>query len=84
MGVGIFALLQKAYGDSIAQHIKDTRAGIAGGAFWAFYRAAQAAPYTSNVKSVCNTTGIVPYNPDAVLTLLLGYNPPSLSTKFSS
>lgn len=73
LGVGIFAPPQKAYGDPTAQHMKDTRTGIAKGTFWAFYRAAQAAP---NVKSFCNTTGIVLYNPDAVLTLLLGYNPP--------
>ena len=77
LDVGLFALLQKAYGDLVAAHMKETQTGLAKGTFWAFYCAAQAKAYTpSNIKSAWRATGIVPYNPDAVLTKLPGYKPP--------
>ena len=74
--VGLFSPLQKAYGDAVATHMKETRTGVAKGTFWAFYCAAQATAYTtSNIKSAWRATGIVPYNPNAVLTKLPGYKP---------
>ena len=70
----IFPPLQKAYGDALVQHIKDTRTGIAKGTFWLFYQEAQAASYTpASIKNVWRAAGIVPYNPDAVLTQLPNY-----------
>ena len=57
--------------------MKETRTGVAKGTFWAFYCAAQATAYTtSNIKSAWRGTGIVPFNPDAVLTKLPGYKHP--------
>ena len=74
LDVGRFAPLQKAYGDAVVQHMKDTRTGIAKGAFWAFYQEAQAVSYTlANIKSAWRATSIVPYNPDALLTQLPSY-----------
>ena len=66
--------MQKVYGDVVAQQMRDTRTGIVKGTFWTFYQEAQAISYTpTNIKSAWRATGIVPYNPDAVLTKLLGY-----------
>ena len=77
LNVGLFSPLQKAYGDAVAAHMKETRTGLTKGAFWGFYCAAQAKTYTpSNIKSAWRATGIVPYNPDVVLTKLPGYKPP--------
>ena len=57
--------------------MKETRTGLTKGAFRGFYRAVQAKTYTPrNIKSTWGATGIVPYNPDAVLTKLPGYKPP--------
>ena len=65
------------HGDAVAAHMKDTRTGVAKGAFWAFYCAAQAAAYTkNNIKSAWRATGIVPYNPNAVLAGLTGFETP--------
>ena len=77
LDVGLFSPLQKAYGDAVAAHMKETSTGLTKGAFWGFYCAAQAKTYTpSNIKSASRATGIVPYNPDVVLTKLPGYKPP--------
>ena len=76
LDVGLFPPLQKAYGDAVAAHMKETRTGLTKGAFCGFYCAVQAKTYTpSNIKSAWQATGIVPYNPDAVLTKLPGYKP---------
>ena len=57
--------------------MKETRTGLTKGAFWGFYCAVQVKTYTpSNIKSAWRATGIVPYNPDTVLTKLPGYKPP--------
>ena len=42
LDVGLFTPLQKAYGDAVAAHMKDTRTGVAKRTFWAFYCAVQA------------------------------------------
>ncbi|KAF8248260.1 hypothetical protein K440DRAFT_548654 [Wilcoxina mikolae CBS 423.85] len=76
LDVGLFAPLQNAYGEAVVQHMKETCTGVAKGTFWAFYCAAEAKAYTkSNIKSAWRATGIVPYNPDAVLTKLPSYKP---------
>ena len=54
--------------------MKDARTGIAKGTFWKFYQEAQITFYTrTNIKSAWRTAGIVPYNPNIVLTQRLDY-----------
>ena len=53
--------------------MEETRTGVAKEIFWAFYCAAQASAYTTgSIKCAWRATGIVPYNPNAVLTKLPG------------
>ena len=57
--------------------MKDTCTGVAKGTFWASYCAAQATAYTaSNIKSAWRAAGIIPCNPDAVLTKFPRYELP--------
>ncbi|KAF8241321.1 hypothetical protein K440DRAFT_573188 [Wilcoxina mikolae CBS 423.85] len=56
--------------------MKETPTSVGKGKFLALYCAAEAKAYTkSNIKSVWQVTGIVPYNPDSLLTQLPSYNP---------
>ena len=68
LDVGLFSPLQKAYGDAVAAHMKETRTGVAKGTFWAFYCAAQASAYTTILKVPGEPLGLF-------LTILMQYLP---------
>ena len=73
LDVGLFFPLQKYCGKAADDHIRQTRTGIVKGTFWKFYSAARRQAYTKqNIKSAFRKTGIHPFNPDAVLTLVTG------------
>ena len=74
LNVGLFSPLQKAYGDAVVAHIKETRAGLTNGAFWGFYYAAQAKTYTPMPQATLKAPG----EPLAsFLTILMQYSPSS-------
>jgi len=81
LDVGLLAPLQKYYGKAVDDYIRNTRTGILKGIFWRFYSAACRQAYTKkNIASTFRTTGICPFNPDAITRLITGdTNPVTVS-----
>jgi hypothetical protein len=65
--------LQHYYGKAADDFFRKTRTGILRGTFWGLYCDARRQAYTKeNIKQAFRTTGIFPFNRNAVLTKLPG------------
>ena len=69
--VCLFSPLQYAYSKAVAEYLKKTRTGVTRALFWRVFAQARREVYTvPNIKASWRKAGIIPYNPDNVLSQL--------------